>query len=505
MNAFKRKSLYAAVIAGLGTAASMQAGAVNLGTDNTGEVLLYPYYTVRNGYITSFSIVNSSVSETKAVKVRFLEGKNSAEVLDFNLFLSRRDVWTGSITQTGAGAMLSTNDRSCTTPPIPAAGQPFSNAVYTGTSTAGAGTADNGGDTLDRTREGYIEVIEMGVVSNAAVITAVTHTSAGTPANCAVVQASGLLTNGVDIQQPTGGLSGNGIIINSTTGTEFGYVPTALANFSDTALYSESGSTLPDLSNVSPPTSMVFQSTLAAPAVVTDTWANPNDAVSAVFMHSQVHNEYDVETNFKTDWIITMPTKRAYVNNPLVAALPPFANLFTGLTPGSAMSCDPVFVAAYDREEAPYSVTTGAVFSPAPLGAVVGFGNLCWETTVVTIVPNTGSIATSSVYGSANAGSITLPANGTGSPVAPNYVYGWISLTPTGALTVGQTVAGNPTGDPVITAVASGGLSGALGPTSGLRYRGLPMIGFAAISAQLAGQGYGGIFNHKYTTTITLP
>ena len=43
------------------------------------------------------SVVNTTAS-TKAVKVRFREGKNSAEVLDFNVFLSPFDVWTASIT-----------------------------------------------------------------------------------------------------------------------------------------------------------------------------------------------------------------------------------------------------------------------------------------------------------------------------------------------------------------------------------------------------------------------
>jgi hypothetical protein len=69
----------------------------------SGSVLLYPYYTVRADgggnstayYDTLISVVNTTTS-FKAVKVRFLEGKRSAEVLDFNLFLSPRDVWTGA-------------------------------------------------------------------------------------------------------------------------------------------------------------------------------------------------------------------------------------------------------------------------------------------------------------------------------------------------------------------------------------------------------------------------
>jgi hypothetical protein len=55
-------------------------------------VLIYPYYTVQsaggNLYNTYVSITNTT-SRAKVVKVRFREGKTSAEVLDFNVYLSR--------------------------------------------------------------------------------------------------------------------------------------------------------------------------------------------------------------------------------------------------------------------------------------------------------------------------------------------------------------------------------------------------------------------------------
>src|SRR5512142_2923562 len=121
MNTFKRKALFTAVLAGLGAAGTAEA--VYLNPNNTGQVLVYPYYTVQqsNGgsWNTYLSIVNTT-SRVKAVKVRFLEGKTSAEVLDFNLFLSPNDVWTAAVipsdnTTTSPGAMV-TADRSCTAP-----------------------------------------------------------------------------------------------------------------------------------------------------------------------------------------------------------------------------------------------------------------------------------------------------------------------------------------------------------------------------------------------------
>jgi len=106
MNTFNRKSLYAA-LAGLGALSGMGAAeAVNLAPEGLGQALIYPYYTVRNGangfaYNTLISVVNTTAS-AKAVKVRFLEGKNSQEVLDFNLFLSHHDVWTATVIATAA-------------------------------------------------------------------------------------------------------------------------------------------------------------------------------------------------------------------------------------------------------------------------------------------------------------------------------------------------------------------------------------------------------------------
>src|SRR5436309_438676 len=98
-------------------------------SNGTGQVLVYPYYTVQstsgNSWNTFLSVVNTT-SSAKAVKVRFLEGKTSSEVLDFNLFLSPNDVWTGAVVPSssaaGAPAMLITADNSCTSPQVTLAG-----------------------------------------------------------------------------------------------------------------------------------------------------------------------------------------------------------------------------------------------------------------------------------------------------------------------------------------------------------------------------------------------
>jgi hypothetical protein len=90
MNTFNKKSLCVALAATGMLGAAGVAQAVNVSENGIGNVLIYPYYTVNkdsngNSYNTLMSVVNTTAS-TKAVKVRFREGKNSVEVLDFNVF-----------------------------------------------------------------------------------------------------------------------------------------------------------------------------------------------------------------------------------------------------------------------------------------------------------------------------------------------------------------------------------------------------------------------------------
>src|SRR5690349_4432925 len=257
MNIFKKKSLCAA-LAGIGALGAVGAAqAVNLNPDGLGQVLIYPYYTTRtspagNVYNSLLSVVNSTAS-VKAVKVRFLEGKNSREVLDFNLFLSPKDVWTAGIVPMGTGAGIVTQDRSCTLPAIPAAGKAFVNFAYTG---------DGAGSTLDRTREGYVEIIEMATFDDSSDTAAnVTHVS-GVPPHCDrqtdALAASEALPPGLTDQDGRSGIFGSMTLINVDSGTAAGQDAVALDNFSDVVLYTNAGSVQPDLTQASPPVSVLF-------------------------------------------------------------------------------------------------------------------------------------------------------------------------------------------------------------------------------------------------------
>jgi hypothetical protein len=130
--AMKKSSLTTAVVAGIVGAAGLVSvsNAVNINPDGLGQALIYPYYTVNKGNNTLISVVNTT-NQTKAVKVRFLEGRDSLEVLDFNLYMSPFDVWTAAVVSDGPegtspaaapAARMFTSDTSCTVPsPFPTA------------------------------------------------------------------------------------------------------------------------------------------------------------------------------------------------------------------------------------------------------------------------------------------------------------------------------------------------------------------------------------------------
>ena len=480
MNTFKRKSLYAAVLAGLGTVGVVgTAQAVHINPDGLGQALIYPYYTVRsdggNAYDTYLTVVNTTAS-TKAVKVRFLEGKNSREVLDFNLYLSPNDVWTAIIEATTDGARMRTADRSCVTPTVPATGFPFVNFAYSGGS-----ATDNETGSLDRTREGYFEIIEMGDMTGT-ITTAIKHVGTpATPPNCAAITNAAAFAATV---AGSGGLAGTATLINVRNGVDYGYNAIALDDFSDIPLWFEPGDILPNLTQVNPKVSNVFRTSATAPAVVTSTWSggpplfltvNNADPVTAVFMRDNIINEFvlDSQTLSGTDWVVTMPTKTFYVGvDPVVSgvranttAQRPFQRNF-----GLGGACDDFGISVFDREESFVSPTLQV--SPRPPAQVNSF---CWEANVLTFND-------SNILGSSNKVNVPTP-----------FQNGWARInfavvtTPVGAR---HTMTSN----------------------DGDTYIGLPVVGFMVqdfVNGTLTGttgsvlSNYGGLFDHKFTRNIT--
>ncbi|MDX2219928.1 MAG: hypothetical protein SF172_12975 [Burkholderiales bacterium] len=515
----------------------LTASAVHLSPDHTGQVILVPFYTVRSGFVTSLSVVNQNMNHAKAIKVRFREALIGAPVMDFNVFLGPRDVWAASISDDGTGARINRADGSCTIPALPASGLPFVNAYYTGQV---AGTFDDGGGrSLDRTREGYIEIFELGVVADGSdasatphtqngrqLVTAVTPRSTGLPPGChALSDLTSSLATG-DLRTPTGEITASAILIQTGTGSEFVIPPTALQRFfvpsnTDDDLYAPPGSLYPDLSSVSPARSDVVTTGRDGPVMLTVLdWVAAGgksvDAVSAVLMKSGISAQYDVSSGLaRSELVVTMPTMRHYVlpeadaQRPFSIARGPFSEPFrsrsNGQVPDDSAACSPLYSLASDREGGPYAVVTGVQFLP-PTGAPAPLVDVCRTASKLVIVPNGSTMPVQHVLGvTAGTVSLVLPANGIAG-AAPSYQSGWVALMPTtktGAQSgPGQTISAGSnalTTRPVLVTSKQ--------PSSGLgniapehvdgvtrRYRGLPMIGFVAIQAIGGGQGYGGMF-----------
>ena len=153
-----------ATIASDVTFARPNAAGAGFAPTNTGQVAVIPYYTVRNGWVTTANVTNVTDSAL-LVKVRVRESQNSRDVLDFNVMMSPRDVWNGYIAVdagTDVAPHFFTPDNSCTTPEFRdrhhdgAPRQDLLREAYTG-------PFSDGGDTSnERMHEGYIEFIVIG-------------------------------------------------------------------------------------------------------------------------------------------------------------------------------------------------------------------------------------------------------------------------------------------------------------------------------------------------------
>jgi hypothetical protein len=504
MHKFKRNSLTLALIAAIGSVgiAGTASAAVHLSDDGQGQVLIYPYYTTRAGHDTYLSVLNTTAL-SKALKIRFSEGKNGRDVLNFNVYLSAYDIWTAAVVNTANGAKLVTADKSCTAPAIPAGGKDFTNFAYSGPATEGIPQSGGDGETtsLDRTREGYFEIIEMGTITNTAINAAITHAS-GVPANCAVVQAatmdmgvaSTLVVGGQSARafKATGGLSGTASLINVAGGTDFGYAPVVLEAFSPSLaenIWNYPGNRYPDMTSAERTSLVLYEG-----SVVSSSWNKGSDAVSALLMHDNIINEHvlDVTTLSGTDWVITMPTKHYNVPVHNTSLVTDFTQLFSPFTSkfwGNGNywrdgACEQLAGISdppdsWNREGGKVSYLT--IGPPQP-----GSGTrLCWET-------NVGSLNDSQVLGSANA--VRVPVI---------FENGWVRMS---FNSVGiPVVNGQTDGNGVVHSSAAHSLTSVNGDT----YFGLPTVGFMVqdFINQNAAPGilatYGGNFNHKYTTRIS--
>lgn len=342
----------ATMIGGLGfSGAAMAQANFEVNESGTGVIQIVPYFTAQDGNATVLHVVNTDTTNAKAVKIRFRGASNSDDLLDFQVFLSPGDVWTGMASANAEGRLqLVTNDNSCTLP---------ASVRTDGVTLAPLDRLSNRlWDTAEKkhaqTREGYIEILEMatipshtktsGLTAVESLYTAVKHVKKDgvmtAPCTAAAFSFLDSIKNGADsdgtaattLGAPTGALAASWYIMNVAKSTTFSGSATALALdaasvgtakpvYAPQKAQSESALVTADpliASGVVEKQDFDVPdlSTPIAGAAVTLAAANTQAGnLSKAINRLQVFNQFyqDAGLNAATDWVFSMPTRRYLV------------------------------------------------------------------------------------------------------------------------------------------------------------------------------------------------
>jgi len=398
-----RKKLVTLAVASVVSGGAMMAmtapaHAMNVSQDGLGQVLLFPYYTVKNGLDTLFTVTNTS-DKTVTFKVRFREALNSREVRDFNVVLSPYDHWGAVVTSTTAGgALLRTWDKTCTSPQLPASATHAgaTEIAFTNTEFSGALT-DGAVGTMDRVQEGYFEIIQMGVSDRDTAVSTNTleynakHVS-GVPRDCALVDQmflpAGVATLNGYMLPPENILKGHTTYINVANGTAIDAEPTAIEDFQTLGpINAEPGGQSPSLANGN---AVGTINALTDGQPVSAAYAGSVNGVSEILRAQSVINEYATGTGASTSWVMTFPTKHHYTDSYTSGTGPTAKDQIPVVGGGfsewfyttikNGMSCDNIGLNIYNREEGTVQNLGNTNFSPAPTAEYV---ELCYEANVV--------------------------------------------------------------------------------------------------------------------------
>ncbi len=300
--------------------AATPAGAMMINPNGTGQVLIYPYYTVNKHQQTLFTLSNQTAAG-KAVQITFREGFNARPVYRTNVFLGANQTWAANVFALGdAGASsdgvgITSDSAACAQTTITSVTGTTKNGIpyhafdafaFTG------GSVDSGPTGDDRLREGYIEVIELGEIEGDT-LTAITPRQNPVPRCDAVIP---VIAHASDLAPPRGGLAGTAAVINVAQGIYFAADPTAIDGFRAQAIVPPA---IADLGMAGDE----HLDAVSASFPVNGAYANATypksrsiDAVSALFMASRLMGEVDIthSANAATDWVLTFPTKHFYVD-----------------------------------------------------------------------------------------------------------------------------------------------------------------------------------------------
>ncbi len=451
----------------LGLTLCAESHAVYVSDDGIGQALIFPFYTSQlsrgDTQSTYISIANQT-SSAKAIRVRFHEANDSLAVGSFNLFLAPWDMWTAAVMPSSqtSGSRIVSFDGSCVSAPFAASGSTMAfdfNAVAS---------------SFERSREGWIEAIEMATLTGDAA-SAVAFASNGLPANCAAVVGE----SAVATAPPTGGLTGTFTVINVASGLEFSGNPTALAQLSQTAFYRPPSDPYPALN------ASEIESTSVVTAngrIYRSLWSRPIDAVSAALMRNSIAGEFvlDANTRSQTDVVLTFPTRAFYVSGTVQAPFSESCAEPAGPLGGEGITFD------YSNREGVMTRVNNAIVSIR-----------CTSTGVFGFTNSAASMFPTSVLGSRRLAWTLPPGGAVQVPAATQ--NGWFLMT-----AVGRNMTS------LATSTRTDAVTGATVVGSHV-FAGYPVVGFTArtfengtlqCSSGACQGNYGGAFPLKYTRSI---
>ncbi len=352
----KKNKLGLAVAAALSIGAMTQSvQAANIAANGIGEVAYVPYYTAGPGKTTYVRLTNNSF-DTIAVKLKFREGVESQDMLDFHLFLSPRDVWVGQIGTVDGQVVVTTADTSCT---VPSKGAGFGLWAHNGGTSYSAAVPNLLSGAAPT--EGYIVAQVMGasdgrLPTQGSLFDAVSymqHNGQPAPSSCDGVSGAFELVEGSPDQfrdlpglqslksqftSATNSLSVAAAFVNASNATLVDMPVTVIANamgarrllgdgYADDLArgvdivsndtIGNAGDDKPDARDAKPAVATIFDdgSALAGSYLA---GAYGTDAISLALMKSSVSNYIDVTGS--NSWVVTFPTKKFHKAGPNCAA-----------------------------------------------------------------------------------------------------------------------------------------------------------------------------------------
>ncbi|MDB5847472.1 MAG: hypothetical protein JWP29_1224 [Rhodoferax sp.] len=390
---FHAGSGWAGVIAGTGDQPSntllgrTDAVGFSVGESGAGHALVVPYYSVQNGQMSVLHLVNTDIANGKVVKLRWRGASNGDSVFSLQVLLSPGDVWTAAVTAGADGvAQLTTADHSCTYPKL----TPGQNEAFL----VGRVNPLPAERVPEKTREGMVEAVVMADIPSPAAgaqgsaLYVTTRQVNGVIACAQDVLGAALLMDttsesvaaGRGFAAPTGGVAGTWYIIDVPGSTTFSGNATAIRAINSAGktargnylVFPQTDDAVPspetltadpvlasagfasrvkhaDGSTAQPTTAPVVVARFHDLPDLSTPYYLPASTVNARAQAGQltqllatvnVKNQYakDPSINAKTDWVVSMPTKRYSVGQDYGSADVSQARVFSVLPTGSGQA-----------------------------------------------------------------------------------------------------------------------------------------------------------------------